>query len=312
MGYPINTVSEDIYYTKDGKLGYISSSRKGGYGSLDVYRVFLFNKVRIAGKVVDEVRGVPLPGVRIDLQYDSSYLHGYSDIRGDYEMFAPINTPMNVKITKDTLDLLDGDYIVNVFFEDKNENKYNFNIGPVGEEPTAIADYAAPDGVKKININIKNDFNKNSYIAVVPSLHEQVWVDSLNALSEKYRLAQEAQSINDLKSIMEMDSFNILFDFDRYELKIEAKTRLDDFTASDWKSNGKNIQISGHTDGRGSRNYNLKLSLRRAKSVYNYLLAKGISSDNMIIQGYGDTKLADKANNESAHGTNRRVQLKFY
>ncbi|MCP4457590.1 MAG: OmpA family protein [Cytophagales bacterium] len=309
LGYPINSVAEDIFYTRDGKLGYISSSRKGGYGSLDLYRVFLFNKVRVAGKIVDEKRGVPLPSVRIDLQYDSSYLHGYSDIKGNYEMFVPINTRMNVKITKDSLNLMEGGYIVNVFFKDENNNEYNFNVGETTDEPTAIADFATDDDVTRINIDIQNDFNTNPYIATIPLLHEKVWVDSLNVLSEKYRNIREDQLAKEAESYHEEDSIIVRFGYDSYALSKESKVILDKFYRDKWNSNGKTLRINGHTDLRGNEAYNLKLSLQRARSVYRYFLVKGISGSNMIVQGFGESQLADTSKNNIAHSKNRRVRL---
>ena len=71
------------------------------------------------------------------------------------------------------------------------------------------------------------------------------------------------------------------------------------------------IEIAGHSDEKGSEEYNFDLSRRRAQVVMDYLLQKGISPDRMFIKGYGaELPVAD---NQSERGReqNRRVELRF-
>lgn len=69
------------------------------------------------------------------------------------------------------------------------------------------------------------------------------------------------------------------------------------------------VEISGHTDDQGSDDFNLTLSLERAKSVRTYLVLRGIDPDRMVARGYG--KMKPVASNTSAEGRakNRRVEL---
>ena len=87
LGYPINTVAEDTYFTIDGKLGYLSSTRTGGFGSLDVYRVFLFNKVSVAGQLLDSASN-PIADAEVNIKYDSTNLRTYTDGNGAYELLV--------------------------------------------------------------------------------------------------------------------------------------------------------------------------------------------------------------------------------
>ena len=69
------------------------------------------------------------------------------------------------------------------------------------------------------------------------------------------------------------------------------------------------IEISGHTDSKGSDDYNLQLSQGRADAVRQYLVDNGISEDRIISKGYGETvPLADN-DTEEGRQTNRRVQF---
>ena len=81
------------------------------------------------------------------------------------------------------------------------------------------------------------------------------------------------------------------------------------------------IEIGGHTDSRGNKENNIRLSTDRAKAVYDYLLAKKINADRMNFKGYGseipiiDDKtislLPLKSQKEDAHQTNRRTSYRI-
>ncbi len=71
------------------------------------------------------------------------------------------------------------------------------------------------------------------------------------------------------------------------------------------------LELSGHTDGKGSVDYNQKLSEQRAKAVYDYLVKAGVSKTNLTWKGYG--KSEPIATNDTAEGRqlNRRVELRI-
>ena len=104
---------------------------------------------------------------------------------------------------------------------------------------------------------------------------------------------------------------NTLFEFDKFNLSKEARAALD--KVADWlKANPDlDVEISGHTDGKGSVEYNQKLSENRAKSVYDYFVDHGVSAYRLSYKGYG--KLQPIATNETDEGRqlNRRVELKI-
>jgi outer membrane protein OmpA-like peptidoglycan-associated protein len=71
------------------------------------------------------------------------------------------------------------------------------------------------------------------------------------------------------------------------------------------------IEISGHTDNKGSAEYNKKLSERRAKSVVDYLLAKGISPDRLKYAGYGMERPLVSNEDEEGRKLNRRTEFEI-
>lgn len=71
------------------------------------------------------------------------------------------------------------------------------------------------------------------------------------------------------------------------------------------------ISINGHTDNQGSDSYNQKLSEQRAKSVYEYLLKKGINNNKIKYKGYGETVPLTNNDTEENRKKNRRVEIEI-
>ena len=104
---------------------------------------------------------------------------------------------------------------------------------------------------------------------------------------------------------------NVFFDTDKYDLRNESFVELDRVVQLLNDNPAIEIELSAHTDNRGSDDHNMKLSDNRAKSVLDYIVSKGISSNRIKSQGYGETKPV--ASNETDEGRqfNRRVEFKI-
>jgi outer membrane protein OmpA-like peptidoglycan-associated protein/tetratricopeptide (TPR) repeat protein len=103
---------------------------------------------------------------------------------------------------------------------------------------------------------------------------------------------------------------NIFFDVNRYELKPESSTELDNIVELLKENPSLKIQINGHTDNVGKPADNLKLSNNRANAVIQYLIAKGIDPKRLSSKGWGETQpLADNSS-EEGRARNRRTEMK--
>ena len=103
----------------------------------------------------------------------------------------------------------------------------------------------------------------------------------------------------------------IYFDYDQDALREDALSDLL-IVSRLMKDNPKyTLLVEGHADERGTREYNLALSERRAKAVEDFLSASGVSSFNVEVVGYGEEKPVDNGSNESAWSQNRRAELFF-
>jgi len=99
------------------------------------------------------------------------------------------------------------------------------------------------------------------------------------------------------------------FDYAKYDLKPEAKAKMDDLVS---KTQGVNLEVIiavGHTDSTGNNELNNKLSVNRAEAVKNYLTSKGIEKNRVYTEGKGDKQpVADNKTNEG-RAKNRRVEI---
>ena len=103
----------------------------------------------------------------------------------------------------------------------------------------------------------------------------------------------------------------ILFDYDEDTLKEESLEELFAISRLMKSDSMYTLLVEGHADERGTREYNLALSERRAKAVEDFLTATGVSSFNIEVVGYGEEVPVDTSSNESAWSQNRRAELFF-
>lgn len=145
---------------------------------MDIYRVFLFNKVSVAGQLLDSANN-PVSDAQVNIKYDSVQLKTYTDANGAYELLVPIYKEMKLTFEKDDRQLHEGEYIAHVFFRDKNDNSYNFYFENTEDDEEGIANSSGSE-VKHINVKVRNDYAENLIIDNVPIKEEIAWADSLN------------------------------------------------------------------------------------------------------------------------------------
>jgi len=102
---------------------------------------------------------------------------------------------------------------------------------------------------------------------------------------------------------------NIFFDFDEYTLKKESYLELDRLVSFLHQNPKVRIRLDGHTDIKGSQEYNMTLSVNRAKAAYNYLISKGIAKNRLEYKGYGkNVPIADNTT-DAGRALNRRTEI---
>lgn len=120
----------------------------------------------------------------------------------------------------------------------------------------------------------------------------------------------QAQQLDQAKSgdtVVILEGVNFEFDSDR--LRPDAITILDEAVTVLNRRKDISVDVVGHTDSTGSKQYNQRLSERRARSVYDYFVGKGIAADRLTTKGYGETRPAYSNATREGRAKNRRVEL---
>jgi peptidoglycan-associated lipoprotein len=99
------------------------------------------------------------------------------------------------------------------------------------------------------------------------------------------------------------------FDFDSSALRPESREALDAHVEL-LKTNDRTVRLEGHTDERGTREYNMALGERRANAVRDYMVVNGIASYRIETVSYGEERPVAYGSGESSWTQNRRVELK--
>jgi len=103
---------------------------------------------------------------------------------------------------------------------------------------------------------------------------------------------------------------NIFFATDSFELKRESYAELNTIVELLKNNPDLKVEIGGHTDNVGSREYNIRLSENRAKSVYDYLTGKGIEQERLKYKGYGFSEPVATNDSDEGRAKNRRTEMK--
>jgi peptidoglycan-associated lipoprotein len=103
----------------------------------------------------------------------------------------------------------------------------------------------------------------------------------------------------------------IYFDFDSNVVKDEYRPMVQAHAKYLTENRSASLRIEGHTDERGSREYNLALGNRRAESVKKILVVLGVQEGRIEIISFGEEKPAESGHDEASWAKNRRTELKY-
>lgn len=160
---------------------------------------------------------------------------------------------------------------------------------------------AAPEAPVREEV-MKEDIRPETVetMRVDESVSERVMTPGEETAAESALQADEAA-----KSIFR----DVLFDYDKYDIRDDARPALDAVATYLGKNKGINIVVEGHCDDRGTNEYNLALGEKRAKAAKNYLASLGVAADRMIVITFGEEKPLCTAQNESCWQQNRRAHF---
>ncbi|MET1218010.1 MAG: peptidoglycan-associated lipoprotein Pal [Glaciecola sp.] len=124
------------------------------------------------------------------------------------------------------------------------------------------------------------------------------------------RLAQAEEMVKQERAALEAEQ-TVYFDFDRSTIKSDYYSVLDKHAAFLVKNPNQTVTVQGHTDSRGTPEYNIALGERRAQAVETYLLNAGVSASQITVVSFGEEKPAVSGTSEYAMAQNRRAVVVY-
>lgn len=316
MGAPINLPTDDTFFTLYGKNAYFSSSRPGGYGEVDIYRVIMFNNSQIQGKILECDNTTPVGGATISVVGQEDKYSAVTSEYGVYFMNMPIESDFTLRVELDGEVLYEKEHEIRVLFRDEFEIEQDFFIGECGRNEKEIY-------VKMINSfdldpnNIPVDPPSIEGIVIpvveepVPEVVEEVvaLVDTVVNASEEVVGAATPPAPIVAEDVIELP--NVFFDFDKEDIKQEFVDRLNEAAELLSTRTDLRIMVAGHTDAYGTNDYNIALGKRRYTEVYNYLKARGVKESQMEVQTFSENSPIASNRTRKGRAFNRRVELFF-
>ena len=115
----------------------------------------------------------------------------------------------------------------------------------------------------------------------------------------------------EMESVRNTIAAKVYFDYDKDEIRDDQKATLDAKVGIMNANSAVRLRIAGHTDDRGSDEYNLALGQRRAASVQRYLVSRGLNASRFETVSFGKERPAAQGENEDAWSKNRRGEFEI-
>jgi outer membrane protein OmpA-like peptidoglycan-associated protein len=294
LGYPINTPDDDIYFvaSKDSKRAYYSSVREDGMGYTDIYMI----------TIPEGLKNITTPVAKTPPPADTSTV--------------AVNTPEPdgqkepVIVNEPKKEIVPLKYIVSVV-DAEGGNAIDAKIKLVGAKDNVVVGVTpSGNGTYEFSINSKTakdyrlSVDKEGYAFQNLTIRIEGASTEEKSVTRTIELRKLAVNVTGVLR-------NIYFDFDKATFKTESYTELNKLEAMLRQNNGVAVEISGHTDAVGTKNYNLFLSRKRAEAVKDFLTKKGIDARRVKAVGYGKSKpLVSNDDEEDGRELNRRVEFK--
>ena len=272
LGPLVNTAGDEKFpaFRPNGDF-YFSSDGHPGMGGLDIYIL-----KKGARNLEHPVGPLNSQGDDFGMTFEGRYNRGYfSSNRGDTRGYDHIYSFYNPEIVQT---------VKGWVYEQDGYELTAAQVYMVGNDGTNLKLSVRGDGSFTQEIKPGVDYVFLGTCKGFLNHQEQLRVEPVTK-SEEYVLQFPLANIS-APVLIE----NIFYDFDKATLRPESQTALDELVNLLNENPNITIELSAHTDYKGSAQYNERLSQRRAESVVNYLIAHGIASDRLTPKGYGEGK----------------------
>ncbi|MCK0147293.1 OmpA family protein [Arenibacter sp. F26102] len=314
LGDIINTEARETFpYVTSENILYFSSDGHPGLGGLDIFATKISNSQYI-GTVLNV--GKPVNSELDDFTFimNEETRNGYFASNrengvGEDDIYSFVETK---KLEFDCIKPITG----TVRDKISNEVLVGATVKVIDENNEELASVITDSNG---NYSIAIDCNKGNFVRAtmqgyVPSEEYLNLSDSKPRIIDFYleRDTVTAGYGDDLAKLLQLST--IYFDFDRYNVRPDAEIEIQKVIAAMEKYPSLKLKVTSHTDSQGVDAYNLWLSQKRAESTVAYMVSKGIASDRLEGEGFGETRLVNRCVNgvkcsKQEHQLNRRSEF---
>ncbi|MBK8621312.1 MAG: OmpA family protein [Saprospiraceae bacterium] len=336
MPSTINTNGNEKFPVADGDTLYFSSDYLPGMGGYDIFKTFLTKDRKWAAPVNMKY---PVNSGGDDFSYvvdktfktnanktGKGYFTSSRSQKGIDEIFVYTKLKKEKKPEKDSLPQPETSYFVSgktfaEIFKDDNPDEDimekillpDSRVQLFNTEGVLMAETrSSSSSVYLFEVEKNKKYilkaNKQNYLTGA----EEIFINEQKPKDGEYTVTRNLDLVlskiyPDKEIILE----NIYYEYDKWDLTKEAFPTLEKLANMMVANPGIQIRLNSHTDCRGEDDYNMELSQKRAQSVVDFLISKGIKETRLTPVGYGETKLADlcvcESCTEAQHQKNRRT-----
>lgn len=274
MGPQINTPGNESFpYSRTDSLLYFASDGHPGFGGLDIFKAKL-NTTGEYWSVENMGQPVNSAGDDFGITFGPGETGYFSSNRGDARGYDHIFS----------FELPDIHITISGWVLDKDEEPVpNAIIRIVGDDGSNQKEMARDDGSFKFNLDRGVKYVMKAGAPGYLNVKQEFESDSAEEDAD-YGIDFILAAINKPQVVE-----NIFYDFDKATLRPESKSALDEMVVMLNENPNVTIEMGAHTDRKGSDEYNIRLSDRRAQSVVDYLIGAGIDAGRLSPKGYGES-----------------------
>ena len=291
MGYPLNSWEYDGFFTlsPDKKKGYFSTAKEGGLGDADIYSItFLEPKYKPKPKPV--VAKVEEQKAKQEIPKSEEFVAPEIEIH----KIAKVVTLLKGKVI-DERNAAPLSAVISLVDNVTNKVLTKLNSNPTTGEFELVIPHGGNYGVA----TEKAGYLFNSINFNLPQFAEYQEIDT-HIIMVKAEIGS--------KVVLR----NVFFDIGKSDLKLESVAEVENIRELLVRDAHLRVQINGHTDNSGNAASNKALSLKRASSVVDYLVKKGIAASRLSAKGYGsDRPIVSNDDEEGGRAINRRTEIEI-
>ncbi|MEJ7643567.1 MAG: OmpA family protein [Chryseolinea sp.] len=314
LGYPINTPDDDIYivFSKDGKRAYYSSVREDGLGYQDIYLITIPEGIKNVDATAAKVPTTPKDTTAAVVVPEKDPVVTVTTPTTTKPVTAKPTTtkPTTTKPPAEKKTTVPIKYVVTVV-DASDKSPLDAKIKLQGaRDNIAVKSTSTGPGVYEFTVvsDKAKDYRLSVETAGFVFFNQTVKIEAASSEEKTLTRTIEMRKLSvGVVSILR----NLYFDFDKATFKTGSYTELNKLEAMMVQNPGMVVEIAGHCDAVGTKEYNVYLSQRRAQAVKDFLTKKGIDSRRVKPVGYGKSRpLASNDDEDSGRELNRRVEFK--